>query len=135
MYSIRTVGEHSFSRWRTYPWTLSYRPTTRGMPRSLGLLWIRPPSPPTLYLGINKWWGQEDLPRLEGIHAGRAQQRHSIIGMELRGRDSIQNTPTMDLYVDAGTIGLIQTLRSWLRAGIIEDVDSILSDNWLHRDH
>jgi hypothetical protein len=31
--------------------------------------------------------------------------------------------------LDAGTIGLIQTLRSWLRAGIIEDVDSILLDD------
>jgi hypothetical protein len=31
--------------------------------------------------------------------------------------------------LDAGTIGLIQTLRSWLRAGIIEDADSILLDD------
>lgn len=30
--------------------------------------------------------------------------------------------------MDAGTIGLIQTLRSWLRAGIIKDVDNILLD-------
>lgn len=31
--------------------------------------------------------------------------------------------------LDAGTIGLIQTLRSWLRAGIVEDVDSILLED------
>ncbi|SCO88905.1 uncharacterized protein FRV6_13033 [Fusarium oxysporum] len=31
--------------------------------------------------------------------------------------------------LDAGRIGLIQTLRSWLRASIIEDVDSILLDD------
>ncbi|KAG7404258.1 hypothetical protein Forpe1208_v015706 [Fusarium oxysporum f. sp. rapae] len=31
--------------------------------------------------------------------------------------------------LDAGTVGLIQTLRSWLRAGIIEDVGSILLDD------
>ena len=31
--------------------------------------------------------------------------------------------------LDAGTIGLIQTLRSWLRVGIIEDADSILLDD------
>jgi hypothetical protein len=33
------------------------------------------------------------------------------------------------MYVGAGTIGLTQTLRSRLRAGIIEDVDSILLDD------
>ena len=31
--------------------------------------------------------------------------------------------------LDAGTIGLIQTLRSWLCAGIIKEVDSILLDD------
>ncbi|KAL6411075.1 hAT family dimerization domain protein [Ilyonectria robusta] len=31
--------------------------------------------------------------------------------------------------LDAGIIRLIQTLRSWLREGIIEDVDSILLDD------
>ncbi|KAK1974987.1 hypothetical protein LZ30DRAFT_606764, partial [Colletotrichum cereale] len=31
--------------------------------------------------------------------------------------------------LDASTIGLIQTLRSWLRAGIIEGMDNILLDD------
>ena len=30
--------------------------------------------------------------------------------------------------MDVETIGLIQTLRSWLRAGIIEESDNILLD-------
>ena len=35
--------------------------------------------------------------------------------------------------LDASTIGLIQTLRSWLRAGLIDELDNILlNDGLLH---
>jgi hypothetical protein len=33
--------------------------------------------------------------------------------------------------LDASTIGLIQTLRSWLKAGIIDSLDEILLDDGL----
>ena len=33
--------------------------------------------------------------------------------------------------LDAGTIGLIQTLRSWLKAGIIDSLDKMLLDDGL----
>jgi len=33
--------------------------------------------------------------------------------------------------LDASTIGLIQTLRSWLKAGIIDSLDDILLDDGL----
>jgi hypothetical protein len=33
--------------------------------------------------------------------------------------------------LDASTIGLIQTLRSWLRAGLIDELDNILLDDGL----
>ena len=33
--------------------------------------------------------------------------------------------------LDASTIGLIQTLRSWLKAGIIDCLDEILLDDGL----
>jgi hypothetical protein len=33
--------------------------------------------------------------------------------------------------LDASTIGLIQTLRSWLKAGIIDSLDGILLDEGL----
>ena len=41
---------------------------------------------------------------------------------------SLMVTPLRN-RLDAGTIGLIQTLRSWLRAGIIEEVDSTLLED------
>ena len=50
-YSIPTVGEPLISRWRTYLLTLNYRPTTRGMPKSLGVLWIQAPKSASLLLG------------------------------------------------------------------------------------
>jgi hypothetical protein len=33
--------------------------------------------------------------------------------------------------LDASTIGLIQTLRSWLRAGLIDELDNVLLDDGL----
>jgi hypothetical protein len=33
--------------------------------------------------------------------------------------------------LDASTIGLIQTLQSWLRAGLIDELDNILLDDGL----
>ncbi|CAG9954025.1 unnamed protein product [Clonostachys rosea f. rosea IK726] len=47
---------------------------------------------------------------------------------ELFSATGLMVTPLRN-RLDAGTIGLIQTLRSWLRAGIIEDADSILLDD------
>jgi hypothetical protein len=41
---------------------------------------------------------------------------------------SLMVTPLRN-RLDAGTIGLVQTLRSWLRTGIVEDVDSILLED------